>query len=407
MNDILKNLEKEKALVQLKVDLVSRFYPFDYEVIIRYKDVLNFDHNHLMENDFIQWDYKLVKQMKDKIYFPYIWKLKNFKFDYKFFKNFESVIDFKSIHYSKNIVWSKKTIEKFGDRFDWSKSLIAKQPLSTIENVRKFKDKLDWSFVSRNLCLSFTDDVILEFNELWVWKKLSANPNLKVTVEFIQKHVDKLDFDALSRNPASIDLIYKYPTSTRWNWECVIVNPGIIYNQDSFNFIYGHYEKFIDLNDKISPKIKEFPLQFFISKIIMSQSNDISFFTGGKFIKFIPWYLFSKFCVTKFDLFFIVEYKEKLNFKEPAFIKYNKDVITTEFIKQNYDLFDPLHYSFYDLPLTIELIQSHIDSINWKYLSSCVKLDWTMDFIIEHFYILDLDRLSVNKGVYDHIYMQL
>ena len=405
MENLIEKLEKEKALIQLKVDLISRFYAFSYDDILKYKNVLNTDNHYLMENEFIQWENKLVKQMQDKIYFPFIYKIKNIKLDYMFFKKFESVIDFSTIYYSKNIVWSKKLIELYGDRFDCNK-LITRCPLIKIDTFEKNKDKLDWSYISR--CYNFNQkvDLIEEFKELWDWKKLSANIKLPISFEFIQKYINELDFNELSRNPASLELIYKYPTSKRWNWENVIVNPGIIYNHVSFNFIYGHYKRFVELNDHISLKMKEIPLYFFMSRVITRQSNDISFFLEEKFIRFMPWHLLSKCCVNKFELSFIEEHKDKLNFKESSLIRHNKDIITTQFILGNYELFDTERYSFYYLPLTIDLIKPHLENINWYYLSSCEKLDWTWDFINEHFSKFDLFRLSQNRGIYEKVILK-
>lgn len=50
MRSLFEKEEKEAALNQLKVDLISRFYPFTKDVVLKYKSVLNY---HLMNNDLV------------------------------------------------------------------------------------------------------------------------------------------------------------------------------------------------------------------------------------------------------------------------------------------------------------------------------------------------------------------
>ena len=143
MKSLFEKEEKETALNQLKVDLVSRFYPFSKEEVMKYKSVLNFDRYHLMNNDLVQWDNEQLESLNDKIDWTAIWKIKNINLDFEFFKKYEKLIDFSSIHLSKNIKWTDNLLTMFGDKFDWSKWLITKEPLSTIDNLRRFNDKLD------------------------------------------------------------------------------------------------------------------------------------------------------------------------------------------------------------------------------------------------------------------------
>lgn len=208
MKSLFEKEEKETILNQLKVDLISRFYPFSKEDVLKYKTILNFDRYHLINNEFIEWDDNQLDRLNDKIDWTAVWKINNICIDFDFFKKYETQIDFSSIHLSKNIKWSDNLLAEFGERFDWSKWLITKEPLSTIDNLRRFKEKLDWSFVSQRINIEFNENIIEEFAEKWDWEKLSSNTNLPLTVGFIQKHIEQLDFDALSQNPKSIELIY-------------------------------------------------------------------------------------------------------------------------------------------------------------------------------------------------------
>jgi|GEM_PF-1312878 len=403
MKSLFEKEEKETALNQLKVDLISRFYPFSKDEVLKFKRILNFDRYHLINNDCINWDTDMLENLDEKIDWTALWKIKNIKLDLDFFKKYESKIEFSSIHLSKNIEWSSDLLSEYGDRFDWSKWLITKEPLSTIENLRSYSDKLDWSSVSQRLNIEFTEDILEEFSEKWNWKKLSSNKNLPLSVEFIQKHIEQLDFDELSMNPIAWDLIYKYPTSKKWNWDKVILNPAISYNKDSFDFIFSHYKRYYETKEFTNPILKKMALPSFLFRVFTRQQNDISYFLQDDFIKYLPWENLCKFCNTKLTLDFIEKYKGKLNFKESEFIRNHRDIISKDFIESNIELFNPAHYSFYYLPLTIEMLNKLSDKINWNSLSSSEKLDWTWDFIDTHYDKFNFFRLSENKGIYDKL----
>jgi hypothetical protein len=74
MRSLFEKEEKETALNQLRVDLLSRFYPFSNDEVIKYKSILNFDRYHLMNNDSIIWDTEMLESLDDKIDWSAIWK---------------------------------------------------------------------------------------------------------------------------------------------------------------------------------------------------------------------------------------------------------------------------------------------------------------------------------------------
>ena len=118
MRSLFEKEEKETALNQLRVDLISRFYPFSKDEVLKFKSILNFDRYHLMNNDSIIWDSEILEKLDNKIDWSAIWKIKNIKLDVAFFKKYEAKIEFSSIHLSKNIEWTNNLLTEYGDRFD-------------------------------------------------------------------------------------------------------------------------------------------------------------------------------------------------------------------------------------------------------------------------------------------------
>lgn len=400
MNNIFQENPKKIALNQLKIDLISRYYPFSKEELIKYYTILNFNGDHLMANEHILWDTEILLLLQNNLDWSALWKLKNICIDTNFFKTFEHKIDFKTIQFSKCIHWTDDLIQAFESKLNLSKLLVAEPSLATIENLRRFQDKLDWSIISQSIPIVNDLNIINEFREKWDWKKLSANRNLPLTLEFILTYIQYLDFDEISQNPKSLDLIYKYPKSKMWNWQKVSLNKGIIYNETTFNFVFEHYNKTHDQKNIISTKIKSRTLQMFLYKVFYYQQHDINYFLQEPFLPFISWELVTKSRTTKVSIEFIIKHKNKLNFKESIFMKNHSDIIPKEFIHMNIYLFDTTHYSFYNYPLTQDFVSQIVDKINWNQLSTCKNLDWTWRFINLHFEKFNKFKLSQNEGVY-------
>lgn len=402
MNKKAKILEKEDVLNQLKIDLISRFHPLSREDIIKYKSILNFDRYQLMINENIHWDIELIKFVKDKIDCTAFWKLKNINLDVNFFDALDDVIDYSNIHLSKNIEWSSDLLSKYGDKFDWSKLSIRVDPLSNIDVLRKYKDLVDWKSASERLKLSFSDEIIEEFKEFWDWTKLSLNKNLPISLEFLERYKDNLDFENLSKNPSCIDIILKYAKSKRWNWNNVIINPGLDYNDKNFQLVFYYYHKTFLGNINKNPFYNNFLLSNFLKKIFHSPFTQKTFFLNEEFIKYYPWEKFSE-SNLEVDIDFINNFKDKINFKANEFLKVNGKLIDKDFILSNIELFNLSNHKFYHLAIDYEILEKCKENINWCYLSWSENLEWSWNFVSDNYEKLDFFKLSINEGAYNRL----
>lgn len=403
MKSLFEKEERENAIKELKISLISRFYPFSKEEVIKYQDSLNFSYGNFMSNVHINWDIDLIEKLKDKIDWSGITRIKSIEFDDSFLKTYKGYISIDSIPYMNNIQWNDSIISEYGDKFDWSSSYILKKGITSIDNLRKYKNQVNWSNLSEHINLVKDENVISEFDEFWDWKKLSRNRHLPISLTFILKNLNKLDFDELSSNPNCLDLIYEYPTSKKWNWQRVIKNPGIIYNRESYAFMIYFYQKQF-LEPKIRKPInKTFVLQNFIKDIFYAPYLDKSYFLKEEFNPYIPFKVMHTFCDFKFDLDFIEKHKDKFDFSNDDFIRKHKTILTEEFILKNLNLFNPKAYTFYSLPISIAIIKNININVNWNSLSSCKTLDWNWDFFESNFDKLNLFRLSENEGFYEKV----
>jgi len=403
MKRLLKKEEREEEINQLKIDLISCFYPFTKEELIHYQSIIKFDYYQRFNSNFINWDLNLIDQLAENIDWKSIYKIKNSRFDYAFFQKYEKRIDFKTIPYSKNIKWSEKLITNFGNQFDWSGSIFNHKALATLENLRRFKTQLNWGYVSEVIQLEFNENIINEFADLWDWKRLSANTNLPASFNFIEQYQQQLDFDKLSQNPQMLNLIYQNPSYKKWKWEKVILNPGIVYKKQTFTLIFNNYKKDFETKEFTHSKQKNMALHTFLFRLFSHQHNDINYLLTADFINYVPWEIFCSYCRTELPLSFIEQHKTKLNFSETAFIKRNKNSFTYEFIEANLELFNATDVSFYRLPITVELLSKTGNEFNWNALSACETIDWNWDFIHLHFDKLNLNKLATNKGIFEKL----
>lgn len=404
MSGLFENEEKDIVLNQLKTDLISRFYPFTNEEVLDYKSVINFSRDHLMENESIQWTSDLLEKVSDLIDWTALWKINHMTFDLNFFRKFESKIDFSSIRFSRNIKWSDELIDEYGERLDLNRALFTNKHLLTIENLRRFRNVLDWSKVSKLIQLDFTEPVFIEFFDQWDWKSLSSNENLSFTFEFVRDYSNLLDFDLLSKNPKCIDLIYRYPTSSRWNWEKVVLNPAFNYDESTFSFVFGHYKRQYLKNNNDQLGIENQALSSFLTTLFSNHSTDLNFFLQDEFIQHLPWDKICRNSSIQMSLEFIEANKVKINFKEPQFIRNHQFVLTEQFIKENITLFDTSSSSFYFLPLSTDFVQNNLERINWNNLSFAEQLNWSWEFISMYYERFNFFKLSKNRAIYDRIF---
>ena len=402
MKKTSKPVDKEQLIKQIKIDLLTAYFPFSNEDIIKYKEVLNFDEYQIFLNPNINWNTKLIKTVKDKLAHTSFWKLKNISLDISFFNEFDDIIDYSSIQLSKNIVWNEELIINYGDKFDWSKYLINKENLCTIQNIRRFKDKFDWDYVSQHLNFPIDDEFIEEFKDLLNWSKLSLNKNLLISLELLEKYKDNLDFENLSRNPACIDIILKYPKSKRWNWNNVIINPGIKYDDEIFELVFHYYSTQNPLSSNKHQFYSKRLISNFLKRIFHSPFTDKTFFLNDRFIPDYPWEFVSKSNIV-FSKEFLYNHIDKFDFKEADFLKYNGNQFDAEFIQKNINRFDLDRYNFYYLNIDYKIIENNSDKINWFWLSSSESLDWNWDFLLENFDKFHLFRIVANKKVYKNL----
>lgn len=390
----------EQKIYQLKVDLLSRFYPFTKSELIKYSSYLNFGPYHLMRNENIQWDIELLTMFQARLDWKVIGVLSDIDFDFEFLNKFEEKLDFSSYTIINRILWDENLIKLFGDRVKWFNWHKANNSEIELVIMRKYKDHLNWSAISRNSNLVNQQEILVEFDSFWDWKNLSLNPNLPLSTEFIQKHSNKLDFDNLSLNPASMELISKYPDSKYWNWENIVINPSIVYDEEWLKVTFHGYKKQVIKKKTFEPRLKNMEFHWFFWRIFYKQQNNFNYLLSKEFAHYIPWGHLCNHCQIELPFTLILEHKDKLDFTAPKFVLRHKELFPTDFIETNITRFNTKHYSFYFLKITRDLLQRNTFEVEWNNLSKSDKLDWSWEFIRENLDKFNLFQLSINQGVY-------
>ncbi len=393
--------ELENDIIELKIQLLSLYHPFKSEEIKLLKNHLNIE--YLSRNDSVIWTIELFQLFKDDFDWSTFHRIKkiNFGIDRSFLAEFEKYIDFDYLHLSNHVDWSNEIYNSFKEKL--SHKIIYKSNLlfSNKEVFDFFEPNIEWDLLSRSTNLEFTIEFIESYKSLLNWKIFSRNPKIPISVDFIKQFENFIDYDGLSQNPSCIDLILKYSKSNKWNWTRVVLNPAIDFNDENISLYIEQFNKYLYETGKVSVFHKNFP-GFLVKRLMLTQTKARNYFIQDKYLEFIPWDIFCINCNTELTLLEIEQFKTKLNFKSSQFISKHRNIISTEFIRRNIELFDLKSLWFYNLPLNFEIIDKN-SNISFKLLSGCEKLDWTWHFIEENIEKLLLYRLSQNRALYDLI----
>jgi hypothetical protein len=281
MESLFAKEELEDEIIELKVQLLSRFYPFQLNDIEALKKQINFE--CLLSNEEVCWSKELFELVKDEIDWHSIHRIRSLSFhmDVSFLNEFKNYIDFDSLHMNRHVDWSLEIFHLYKEKL--SHKIIYRSNLffSNNEIFQFFEAKIDWDLLSQSTNLEFSSEFVETYKHLINWRYFSRNPKIPISIDFIQKFSDLIDFDALSRNPASIELIEKYPKSKKWNWEAVVLNPAIKYTDENIDFYAENYNRYLFATHRVKRFYKTIPA-FLIHKLLSVQTKDRAYFLHVK-----------------------------------------------------------------------------------------------------------------------------
>lgn len=399
MESLFAKEEFENDVIELKIQLLSLYYPFKTEEIRLLKDHLNIE--YLSRNESVLWNIELFQLLKDDFDWSTFHRIKkiNFGVDVSFLIEFEKYIDFDTLHMCNNVDWSIELYNSFKEKLSHKIIYRSNSLFSNKEVFEFFESNIEWDLLSRSTNLEFTIEFIESYKSSINWKIFSRNPKIPISVDFIKLFENLIDFDGLSQNPSCLELILKYSNSKKWNWYRVVYNPAIEFNDNNINFYIEHFNKYLIEKGKVKVFNKNFP-GYLVRHLMVIQYKKRNYFIQDKYLEFIPWDLFCKYCNTELTLEEIDKFKSKLDFKSSQFLTKHKNKINTDFISQHIELFDSKSIYFYQLSLNLEIVEK-CSNISFNMLSGCDKFDWTWQFIEENFDKLNVYRLSKNKALYD------
>lgn len=211
----------------------------------------------------------------------------------------------------------------------------------------------------------------------------------------------------LSRNSAAASIILKYPKSSRWDWNMVILNPGIEINNETLPLIVKYYSKLFLVNPFFTrlseDHLNNIVTATLINKLIRIRFSGIDFLFNHKFKKYYNWKLISESSYS-FPNEFFIENVENLEFKNGTILSKNGRYLSSEFIEKNIDKFDLSRYQFYKLELTNNIIDNNIESVNFVWLSSCETITWTWDFIKKYEDKFNIYHLGRNRKIFNDLF---
>lgn len=129
--------------------LLSRYYNWDTEQIIEFKDIIKYNEMMFMKNINVKWSLDLIESLKDRIDWGSFYNVNGIDLDLPFFKKYKNNIVFKSIYLNKNIDWSNQLLDTYQDYWNWD-DLMMCPIVAQVRNIKKYEDKYDWDKFSSN-----------------------------------------------------------------------------------------------------------------------------------------------------------------------------------------------------------------------------------------------------------------
>jgi hypothetical protein len=427
---VLKNFFQKDF--DLFIDLISKYYPFNLQLLEKYEDKL--DWQKLSTNENVEWSISLIDKFAGKLswgdtYYPCSSEImqglltnSSMPWSVELIREFQNRFDrmyWEHISQNKNIKWSILSLNEFKHKLDWDLIMVTVNPhliISYIDNsfnLSTLKEELKKSDIYNSFKKNFiwTYDLIETYNDRWFCSNFYKIDNDVRTLELIDKYPRIWDWDNLSLLPWSFEHIKKY--EHKWNWGRLSSNKKLPWS-DSFIETYKNYWSYGNLaqNESIPwtfDLIEKYQLDWadlqFNSKVLWT-AEIIERFQQEveerkKFLFDLNW---NKLSGNPFEKRYNVDWSIELiqRFRN----KWDWELLTkNKHLPWSIDLidkfyFDWSHSSFtFSFLWTEEIIETFPYVCNWDYLSYGQNVEWSHTLIQKFEDKWDWYSLSGNKNL--------
>lgn len=371
------------------IEIISRYYPLTRELIDKFSDVLLWE--KLVSNKRIFKDSEFIEKYMDKWQtYDLMWSvpLMNPTFlNEDFIKNnkvFWYSITRNPDYYQFQL--TKEFIQKYSEKnFGQSEWYYLSKNLSipwSIDLILSFKNKWDWKCLSSNISLPWDIHFIETFKDKWDWYNLSMNKSLPWDKKLIELFKDKWNWTALSRNEMTLwdeELLTKY--QDKWDWKWLSDNDSIAWSEHLIELFDDKWCLF-----GFSINIKE-SLEVYLERYYKV--------IDWEYYSYVYWELNNE---LKFSNELFEKFSNKWNFE---YLSRNHSLNwNVELIDAHYDKWDWTNLSINEaLPWSDNLIQNFIEKWDWKYLSENRKIPWSKELIQKFYKKWDWKSLSGNMSI--------
>lgn len=244
----------------------------------------------------------------------------------------------------------------------------------------KYQHILNFEHLSNNEKLSWSEQLIDQFQEHWDWDGIASNSGVPWTLNLMNKYVDRINFSSnwVAFNLSTtdqLDLIEKY--SRQLNWRAICSNSKLPWIEEN---LLKRWEKQLNWYGLASNELLLQDLTFFENNLVKWLADPFNYFGMLSRNSALPW--------------------------------------SAQFIDRFIDFWDWEWLCMNEgVPWDNELINQYIDKVEWggrEYspdnsfrvkggLTSNENLDWTIDFMLRYEKYIDFDELF-NDAVWDKVF---
>lgn len=139
---------------------------------------------------------------------------KRMELPYEVIVFYKDKLNWKVLTKSSHIDLGKtKVLETFKENLDWAIVSLAPEFVPSIENLKIFKDKVNWATICKRKDVVIDESFLENFEDKIDWKRISQSGAIQFTHVLVDRYKDRWDWVALAANPAfrssGIDKAYK------------------------------------------------------------------------------------------------------------------------------------------------------------------------------------------------------
>ena len=358
--------------------MVEGFYPFTWQELKENQAIIDFD--NLSGNRRVQWNFEIIEEFSHVLNWSALSRNPSVRWNEHAISQYRNYIDWTEAANNETFPWTKQMFFKYKDVMDWGKlqdvpvklgiddvTFLTREQRMQLARfnkvdwsawmIERFKDDLDWEYLARNPSIPFSEYFFTAYKDRILFIDIISHPWLLRTENLaLLNRIEFVEGNQLSRWKEDWTMEFILDYEDLLNWELLSANPYLPWSEE---FLYKHEDRW--------------------SWYQMSGNRNV------------PW---------TWDL--IEKHEDEWNWKDDSdpYVSLQTTMSTNPALPWSQEFVDRFwhHMEFGGIKKLAE------NEYSFQFgITSNVKIDWDLDFLLKYKDLWDADALEKNEAVYNYI----